>query len=557
MPRNGSLCVYIGLTLALFAGVALVPPGLVLGRSVWVDGRFTIAAYREVLAEGRQWSLLRNTLAIAGGTAFFATVLGVVAGYAVACAGRRMRRTLVCALAVPFLIPPYIATVAWVDLLGRRGYAAKLLELSYGDGASPPNLYAVSGVIFVFSLVYYPLVAFATFLALRGFDRRFEEAGLCVAGKGRVFRRITLPLVGPTILTGTLFVFMLALVSFSTPSLLQVNVYPAEIYSRFSAFNDFSGATAHAIPLVFCGVAALTAWGLYMRQSRPWLTGAHRPRNAAGRRSGHGAAALVFTWFLVAISTALPLGALIRRAMPARSFFEALRTAKEEITTTVILASAAATLVTALAFSMAYLERLRLLDSATRTGAGGLRGAQRGSGGALHRIFALSAVPFLISGPVLGIGLILTWNRPGLPALVYDTLLVVVLACVGRYLFFAHRGAGACLTALDPALEEAASVGGVGWRRRVTGIILPLLWPSLVAVWGLTFVLSVGELEATVLVCPPGQTPLSVRILTLMHYGPSRLVSALSLITVLLILAGAIVTLVIYGYARRRVHVRG
>lgn len=44
------------------------------------------------------------------------------------------------------------------------------------------------------------------------------------------------------------------------------------------------------------------------------------------------------------------------------------------------------------------------------------------------------------------------------------------------------------------------------------------------------FLLIMGELECIVLVAPPGWVPVSLRIFTLMHYGPTAMVSALALL---------------------------
>jgi iron(III) transport system permease protein len=159
-------------------------------------------------------------------------------------------------------------------------------------------------------------------------------------------------------------------------------------------------------------------------------------------------------------------------------------------------------------------------------------------------------LPFLLSGPVIGIGLILLWNHHGMRALVYDSLIVMVFGCTARFLFFAHQGTGAAMRDLHASLEEAASVAGVPWWRQVMSVLIPILRPSLFGVWALGFLFSLRELDATVLVCPPGSTTLPVRLFTLMHYGPSRIVAALSVITAFMILFGGAVTATVYSKTR-------
>ena len=70
----------------------------------------------------------------------------------------------------------------------------------------------------------------------------------------------------------------------------------------------------------------------------------------------------------------------------------------------------------------------------------------------------------------------------------------------------------------------AAALSGASWYRQALGIYLPLCLPWLAGIWGLSFLLAFGEVDATLLVMPPGVTTLPVRIFGLMHYGPSELV---------------------------------
>ena len=67
-------------------------------------------------------------------------------------------------------------------------------------------------------------------------------------------------------------------------------------------------------------------------------------------------------------------------------------------------------------------------------------------------------------------------------------------------------------------------------------ITLPNMIPGLVAAWLVSFILTVGELGTTVLVSPPGESTLPVRIYTLIANTPSSEVAALALMEVGIIL---------------------
>lgn len=538
-PPPLSLRAVSAATLFCFGVVSLLPVATILYLSLRSGDGFSLAGWRSVMSEGRHWTLLRNSLGIAGGTALLATLLGAVAGFALEYVGIPGRRVFSALTAVPFLIPSYVSALAWIDLLGQHGLAALLGDTSPGGGAGRHiDAYNILGVILVQSLSLYPIVALSTILAIRRLDRKVEEAAELAVGRGRVFLAVTLPLLAPGILSGALFVFLLGLVGFAVPSLLQVSVYPVEIYSRFNAFYDLQGAAALSVPLVVCGLGALAVWLRFVRPKLHRLAGVPRERvaPAAARSAGLRASALAFTVLLLIASAALPLAVLFHRALPLQSFAQAWQTAQSEIAASLTLAASGATCLCLLGFAMAYLVRCRM------------RGWSAAS---------LAVLPFLVSGPVLGVALIAIWNHPGAPALVYDGMAVVVLACVGRFLFFAHHGIALAMREVHRRWEEAATVAGVPWWRQVMSLFVPYLAPALIGAWGLAFLFCMTELDATVLVCPPGFTTLPVRLFTLMHYGPGRLVAALSLIFVSLILAAAVLVFAIYSRVRRSWNARG
>ncbi|MGE4055985.1 MAG: hypothetical protein AB7F99_14410, partial [Vicinamibacterales bacterium] len=78
--------------------------------------------------------------------------------------------------------------------------------------------------------------------------------------------------------------------------------------------------------------------------------------------------------------------------------------------------------------------------------------------------------------------------------------------------------------------EEAASVGGAGWLRMMSAIVLPQMKLGIAVMWVITFVLAFGELGSSILVAPPGETTLPIRIYTLIANAPPSQVAALALL---------------------------
>jgi ABC-type spermidine/putrescine transport system permease subunit II len=83
--------------------------------------------------------------------------------------------------------------------------------------------------------------------------------------------------------------------------------------------------------------------------------------------------------------------------------------------------------------------------------------------------------------------------------------------------------------------EEAAAVGGAGWLRTIGGIVLPQMRSGIAAAWVVAFVLAFGELGVSILVAPPGEATLPIRVYTMIANAPSSQVAALALFQALVI----------------------
>ncbi|MFO7975687.1 MAG: ABC transporter permease subunit [Candidatus Hydrogenedentota bacterium] len=521
--------IFVGITLLVFFVICLAPLGALAWDAVHTSEGFSLSAYGQVLTEHRQWVLLGNSLLISFGTALGALILGAGAALALEYCPRFLRGFLGILLCVPFLIPPYVFAVAWIDAMMRLG----LLTPQFVAETVISHSFGIPSVIAITTLSYFPIVLIFTRLALRRFDRRMLESARLVADPLQTFFAVRAPLCAPWVFTGVGFVFLLTLTGFSVPALFQVNVYPVEIFTELSAFHEVGRAVAHMLPLLVTGGLVLWAWEAWAHPRQKWLIPPDRfvGRMPAGWKQAGFATGCCLT--ILALALAVPLTFLAIRAGSVAQLQSAWETARTEIRTSLLLSALAATLLTALGFAMAY------------SASAGVKGS---------RVFALSVAPFLITGPLLGTGLIALWNHAGPALVVFETILVLVLACGAKYLYFAYQGEKIALEELHPRPLEAAKVYNAGWVRRATGVAAPLTAPALAAVWGVAFLFSLRELDAAVMVAPPGITPLSIRIHSLMHYGPGSAVASLCLVMVGLLLAAACGAAVLYFGCRRIFH---
>src|SRR5206468_4177255 len=92
---------------------------------------------------------------------------------------------------------------------------------------------------------------------LRGVNPGLEEAARLYAGWPAVLRRITVPLIAPGILLSLVLVFLLSMGEFGAPAFLRLNVFPVASLAQSSAFYNFGGAAAAAMPLTAVALGGL------------------------------------------------------------------------------------------------------------------------------------------------------------------------------------------------------------------------------------------------------------------------------------------------------------
>ncbi|HVH27770.1 MAG TPA: iron ABC transporter permease [Vicinamibacterales bacterium] len=499
--RRSPRALVLGAAVALFLVVCVLPSAYLLAQSL-VEGAASFT-FETILLDARQRELLVNSALLASGTAIFATLIGATLGVVLARVSVPYKDLVRLALAAPVTLPPYIVGLAWIYVGGSRGILATLV----GRDLLSEWTYSLPGVVIVLSVVFYPLSMLATEVAMRGIDGRLEEAALLVATPGRVLRRISLPLALPGVLAATLVIFVLALSEFGVPGLLRVRVYPTEVFTAFAALYDFGRATLLTLPLLAVSIVVAATAGVLVGD-----------RLVATRR-GTGVpafsldewrhAALASIIAVITVSLVLPLTVLAREALSARSFLDAMAGSGEAIVNSLILAAAGATAVVALAVWIGY-----------------ARARSRWGRWADVLLIVLFAMP----STVVGVGLIGLWNRAGPLGELYGTDLMILLAYMARLVPVAALALAAGVRLVPVSQEEAAAVSGAGWCRMLWHIVFPQMTLALGAAWIVAFILAFGELGTTIIVAPPGEATLPIRIYTMIANAPSSQVAGLALL---------------------------
>jgi iron(III) transport system permease protein len=503
---RSSRTIVIGIAGVIFAVCCVLPVAYLFATSLTGIG----AAAAALLLDARQRLLLYNTTLLGVGAALLSTAIGAPLGITLARVPLKRKAAIRVVLAAPMLLPPYVVGLAWMYLWTSGGYLAVLVNRDVVASWT----YSLPAAIVVLSLVFYPLSMLASEVGLRRIDGRLEEAALVVASPRQVLRRITLPLAAPSIAAAALVIFVLAVSEFGVPGLLRVRVYTTEVFTAFSALYDFSQAIVLAVPLLtLCAVVGAVAARLLGDRivSARGLTGSHPPFFDRWKRRGQLAVAMV-----IVIAVALPIVVLAREALHVRSVGASLAGSGEAIANSLILSTMGATIVAAVSVCLGY-ARARSRERVA------------------NLVDILFVVLFAVPSTIVGVGLIGLWNRPGAFGTIYGTDTMFILAYLARFVPVAALMLAAAVRYVPISHEEAAAAAGAGWLRTMRRIVVPQLRLGIAAAWIVAFVLSFGELGASVLIAPPGESTLPIRIYTIIANAPPAQVAALALLQALVI----------------------
>ena len=155
---------------------------------------------------------------------------------------------------LPLVLPPVVTGYALLLLFGKQGPFGEVFETLFGITIA----FRWTGAALAAAIMGFPLIVRAIRLGFEGVDHGLEEAGATLgASKRAVFRRVTLPLITPALLTGAVLGFAKAMGEFgatitfvaSIPG--QSETLPSAIYTLLQV----PGGEADALRLIAISVA--------------------------------------------------------------------------------------------------------------------------------------------------------------------------------------------------------------------------------------------------------------------------------------------------------------
>jgi iron(III) transport system permease protein len=532
---------------AVTALAVLAPLSLVLYQSFLTapfdapSARLGLDAYRFVFADEDFGIAFGTTLLLGASMTLIAVPLGAVLAFLMVRTDVPGRLWLEPLILLPIFVSAVVLAFGYVAALGSAGFVTTTFK--EWTGVVPWNLYSFPFLIAIAGLTHVPHVYLYAAAALRGLGSELEEAARAAGAKPwKVALDVSLPMVMPAILFAAVLVFSLGFELFGLPlvlgdpqGVLVLSTYLYKLPNKLGVPSD------QLMAVVVVTIVAITLPLVFMQ--RLLLNEAQRYLSVRGKGLRPAPIKLGRWRWPVFLAIALWFGVIVLvplAAITLRSFVETWGQG-------IALAQALT-----LDHYRALLEHPNVVRSMVNTLGIGLIGG--GAAVAFYTAIALAihrrpsgwarAVDYLVmvprAMPGLVAGLALLWFflffKPLTP--LRETLISVWLAYTLVWLAYGMALVSGTLLQVDPQLEDVARTVGASEARVKFDITLPLIRNGMLASWLLIFLIFVREYSTGVYLLGPGTEVIGSLLISLWGTGAIDLVSALSVINVVMIGVG-------------------
>lgn len=492
----------------------------------------------------RYLNAVRNSLQVAFSVAVLDLLIAVPMAWAVVRTDMPAKGLVRACVVGAFITPGFLGAIAWTLLAGpNAGWLNKLIMAVTGASSGLFNIYSLGGLVFVMSLYTYPYAFLFVTNSLELMSSEMEDAASILgAGRWRIVRMITIPLVLPALIAGFIMAFLEAIADLGAPLLLavpaRIQVITTQLFQFFQYPSKIEVAAAYSLPLLLItGALLFVQRRLLARKGYATFTG----KGGAQRliRLGRWRFVLLAWCLLIAtLSLFLPALTLLSAATAhgwARGWtwqnvtLDNFRfilldhpTTPGAIANSFAFSAAAACAAVLLAFLTAYIVNRRLVRGSWMLGYAAM-------------------MPYVIPGIVLAIGFLAAYARP--PFALYGTAWIMILAFTARFLPIAYTNSDTALKSIHPELEDAARIAGAGRLVTLWEVTLPLVKRGILGGWLLVLIAALRELSTAIFLFSANTKVMSTVLIDLSEEGDFERLSALGIVMLALTL-----TLAVVGY---------
>ncbi|MFW9787017.1 MAG: ABC transporter permease [Candidatus Thorarchaeota archaeon] len=452
-------------------------------------------------------SRIQFTIIFTFSQAILSTILAVVIGLPGAFLIARLRfrgKSLVKAMMiVPFVLPPIVVVVGFLQMFGSYGLIDSILMWIQGSSASVFNLArGVPGIILAHTFYNVPLVLLIVSASLERLNPEIEEsAEILGASPFQRLRRITLPHIMPSLLAAAVLTFMFCFMSFPIVLAFGQGVYltiEAQIYNAFRFFDYGQASSLTLVQIIVTLSLAFVYVQLGRHQDSTGPTASIKTTTI--NRYSHIEKGFIAGYLILIVILVLgPIATIIRASVfdptlqryTLDGFITLFTDGSWYLVNSLFYAGLATLFAVLLGIPLAISMRSRSKTIPT-----------------LASIMIL--LPLGISSVTVAYGLVLVIAVP--LGLVTNPWPIIVVAQTIIGLPFSARAIEIAMSKIDMALLDQADSLGASRIQRLLYIEIPLLAPGILVGGVFAFAMAIGEMSATLFIALPQNYTLAVAI---------------------------------------------
>ena len=477
--------------LALYGLFLIYPLIRLLLESVFRDGHLTFQYFGKFFSNPYYGETLLHSFALSIASTVLSLAIGVPLAYFYNLYEIRGRDLIQVIIILCCMSAPFIGAYAWVQLRGNNGIITRFIKNL--TGVRPPSIYGFRGIVIVLSLQLFPLVFMLVSGALKNVDASLLEAAqnMGVGGVRRFFKMI-IPLCMPTILAAALLVFMRAFADYGTPLLIGqgYQTFPVIIYNEYfgetGTDHNFAAAVSVIAILITAVIFLVQKWASNRFE---FHMNALHPIERKPAKGVKNVLIHLYTYLVVFLAFMPQLyvmycsfrntsGKMFTKGYGFMSYQKVARDLPLEIKNTFLIGLLALAAVVLLAIVIAYLvvRRRSALNDAIDTA---------------------SMIPYIIPGSVVGIALVVAFNKQ--PMVLTGTMFIMVVALCIRRIPYTIRSSVAVLQQIPITVEEAAISLGCTKLEAFFKATVPMMHNGILSGAILSWVTIITELSTGVI----------------------------------------------------------
>ena len=485
---------------------------------------FTFYNYIRFFTKEYYYSALFRSLFVSVTVTLTTTLIGVPMAYLMTRYNILGKKYLHIMIIMSLMSPPFIGAYSWILLFGRSGVVTEFVEMF---GIDLPPIYGKLGIILVFTFKLFPYIYLYTSGAMNSIDSSLEEAAENLgASKWRRLLTVSLPVILPSIAAGALMVFMTSLADFGTPMLIGegYTVLPVLVYNEY--MSEMGGnanlASALSVVVVLCSLLVLLFQKNYLAKRNYVMTAMRPPVEVQLKGKKRILATLpvlivtligIIPQFVVVITSFIQTDFTgFIGGFSLDSYITISKRLSTNIQNTFVFSFIAIIFIIIIGMLMSYIIV-----------------RQRGAVG--HLMDMLIMFPYVIPGAVLGIGLIVAFNKE--PFILTGTSFIIIIAFIVRKLPYTVRSGSAFLQQMDPSIEEAS----ISLMQTFFNVTARLMAPGILSGAILSWITCINELSSSVMLYGGKTSTISVAIYTEVvrnSYGTAAALASILTVTTMI-----------------------